>query len=309
MTSTTLEPSATRLDRDAACGSCGYNLRGLRLSDTCPECGSSVEKSLREELPYETQRELHWTISGLRLTALGLGVLVMMPAACSIGQYHIPRRTSPWSWSAPLFHLSEMWFPLLLSVTTICMGVWMLMYAAPGRRRMSLLVGWAAFLGLACVPMLPVVFSRYGLRTSLGFGVGSIAGTPIQRLPTRIAFWATLAGVGGLVCLLFMLQPLANRLGARGLKRSLTAATVAVVLLVVVEVGLAALRPTINSYRIRRQPMVSIWPSPPTSFAEMMFQLIERCTGLAWAVIASATAVLLLILWRRLVHYASRQAV
>ena len=30
------------VDRDLTCEGCGYNLRGLALNGTCPECGSSV---------------------------------------------------------------------------------------------------------------------------------------------------------------------------------------------------------------------------------------------------------------------------
>ncbi|MBN1342061.1 MAG: hypothetical protein JXQ73_05235 [Phycisphaerae bacterium] len=38
------------LDADIHCASCGYNLRGLRPSGRCPECGTPIARSLRGDL-------------------------------------------------------------------------------------------------------------------------------------------------------------------------------------------------------------------------------------------------------------------
>lgn len=38
------------LSSDRACVSCGYNLKGLAVTGACPECGLSIEKSLRGDL-------------------------------------------------------------------------------------------------------------------------------------------------------------------------------------------------------------------------------------------------------------------
>jgi hypothetical protein len=44
---------AGRIDADITCRGCGYNLRGQSLSNTCPECGASVEWSTRvDRLAY-----------------------------------------------------------------------------------------------------------------------------------------------------------------------------------------------------------------------------------------------------------------
>lgn len=49
-----LQPDAgnrdATLDHDRPCLSCGYNLRGLPTSGSCPECGTPVERSLRGNL-------------------------------------------------------------------------------------------------------------------------------------------------------------------------------------------------------------------------------------------------------------------
>lgn len=44
------ESTADLLDVDRACARCGYNLRGLRRNDRCPECGILVSNSLRPNL-------------------------------------------------------------------------------------------------------------------------------------------------------------------------------------------------------------------------------------------------------------------
>ena len=40
-------PIPTLIDRDARCAQCQYNLRGLTLDDSCPECGRPVLRSVR----------------------------------------------------------------------------------------------------------------------------------------------------------------------------------------------------------------------------------------------------------------------
>src|SRR5262245_56679789 len=35
------QPGAA-IERDAPCNKCGYNLRGLRIGDKCPECGTPI---------------------------------------------------------------------------------------------------------------------------------------------------------------------------------------------------------------------------------------------------------------------------
>ncbi|HYE63861.1 MAG TPA: hypothetical protein VD997_17860 [Phycisphaerales bacterium] len=58
---------------DRACPTCGYNLRGLKLGDKCPECGSRITSGITDPLAG-------WVITDAGfgyLQALGFGALLM----------------------------------------------------------------------------------------------------------------------------------------------------------------------------------------------------------------------------------------
>lgn len=58
-------------DRDAACPSCGYNLRGA-VTDTCPECGRKLELALRDPSPLWRRRGLLLLVFAWLLLAGGM---------------------------------------------------------------------------------------------------------------------------------------------------------------------------------------------------------------------------------------------
>jgi len=61
-----------RLACDAACGECGYNLRGLGTGGRCPECGAPIAASLGgaglEEAPVRWLRRVHRGVTVLAFT-------------------------------------------------------------------------------------------------------------------------------------------------------------------------------------------------------------------------------------------------
>lgn len=88
--------AAGRIDADITCRGCGYNLRGQSLSNTCPECGTSVEWSTRiDRLAYHDpawlgslKRGMLWFIIAI-FAAFALGFVnfavssVLQPAGAS----------------------------------------------------------------------------------------------------------------------------------------------------------------------------------------------------------------------------------
>lgn len=67
------QPGAVFLDDDVSCTQCGYNLRGLQVSGSCPECNAPVERSqLGFALEYADARWVARVHLGLRLMGYGL---------------------------------------------------------------------------------------------------------------------------------------------------------------------------------------------------------------------------------------------
>jgi hypothetical protein len=68
------------LGRDLHCKECGYNLRGLPHAGACPECGLSVERSLRGDLLRDSSPAyLRRLMRGLKLARWSATVLVVAP--------------------------------------------------------------------------------------------------------------------------------------------------------------------------------------------------------------------------------------
>jgi hypothetical protein len=60
------------LDRDIACLSCGYNLRGLAPNGSCPECGRAIADSLRGgRLPFADPLWIDRVANGAGWLAVG----------------------------------------------------------------------------------------------------------------------------------------------------------------------------------------------------------------------------------------------
>ena len=73
--------AAAAVDRDASCIECGYNLRGLPIDGTCPECGAGIAASLEAAERWGLSGDgLRDTVRGLRQirTSLVLTSIVMV---------------------------------------------------------------------------------------------------------------------------------------------------------------------------------------------------------------------------------------
>ena len=69
---------------DYHCKDCGYTLKGLGLTGTCPECGCWFDKRRSQglELPVSRQTEFEWLLA--RLRTIGLGILAVVLGVWSV---------------------------------------------------------------------------------------------------------------------------------------------------------------------------------------------------------------------------------
>jgi hypothetical protein len=84
--------SATAIDRDLACVSCSYNLRGLGGAGSCPECGTPATETLLELLSRAGAGEGTRIVpAALRQASEGAAALVfagaLMAAVCLLGEW------------------------------------------------------------------------------------------------------------------------------------------------------------------------------------------------------------------------------
>ncbi len=85
----TLRASAVRgVERDQACFGCGYNLRGLQVGGSCPECGAPIQfrhlaRDLLTEAPLPEIRKLR---SGFHLATLVVLLFPVPLIAAAMGQ-------------------------------------------------------------------------------------------------------------------------------------------------------------------------------------------------------------------------------
>lgn len=75
---------------DRKCAGCGYNLRGLRTSGNCPECGKPIRE--RRELPRYADQMVHAPLSWLRQYAFATLVL-------GVGGWVMALSLLAWSWT------------------------------------------------------------------------------------------------------------------------------------------------------------------------------------------------------------------
>jgi predicted Zn-ribbon and HTH transcriptional regulator len=72
----------TRLTEDHKCSNCGYNLKTLRIGDPCPECGSKITPTTREQQLVRRLLRSRWSgpfgIAAIALFALSLGVSFLL---------------------------------------------------------------------------------------------------------------------------------------------------------------------------------------------------------------------------------------
>ena len=164
----------TRVDTDAACLNCGYNLRTLPVTGDCPECGFSVKSTLRQDrldardVPWLT-RLRQWgaapLIAGTILTPL---TLYLGLAVATIGLWgllgHPPERDeasrdAKLRWGARVLLASGM----LVLLATVAAAVYQFIDVAFGGRWIGVDVGLIAGHALYIMGLLLAAASLRGL--------------------------------------------------------------------------------------------------------------------------------------------------
>jgi len=86
--------------RDVACRRCGYNVRGLRPENLCPECAEPIRDSLRRAWRFADpawRRRVIGGIGWLIWTNVGgcmLNALILLPGVRLISSLRAPNKTS-----------------------------------------------------------------------------------------------------------------------------------------------------------------------------------------------------------------------
>jgi hypothetical protein len=91
------------VDRDIACVSCNYNLRGLEPDGRCPECGAAVQLTLDDRLvpvPPQALDALRTGLTGVR-RAFAIGIVTVFVAGFGLGLLEEVVSLGPWR-RAPL---------------------------------------------------------------------------------------------------------------------------------------------------------------------------------------------------------------
>ncbi len=106
--------SADTIEHDLTCTACGYNLRGLEIVGTCPECNAPVAESRKQVIEKLTP---HWNARLARLRSYVTGAVM---ASVIFGTLYAMRGAiddpqEPW-WSVAL--------SVILSATTLAVAAW-----------------------------------------------------------------------------------------------------------------------------------------------------------------------------------------
>jgi hypothetical protein len=165
----TLDHSASRIDTDAPCGHCGYNLRGLQPGRTCPECGRPIPLDLRphDALAAGSMRQRRLLMWGLTIIGLCAAALVALRIGFGVTWATTRGAVPLWPFIAGCAALSLAW---------VC-GVWLaaprrLDAIRPGRVWLGLLARWTQLLWLpaiACWLLADTAFSATPREETLLF--------------------------------------------------------------------------------------------------------------------------------------------
>jgi len=185
-----------RLAGDMACVQCGYNLRGLEPQGRCPECGSPVGESLRQDLLRFAGAEALRRV-GRGAAMIVIGTLAHMAAVGLRVTFEWPLRSRI---TTPMLHLLRGGCALvsLVSGAVVLVGIWWLtgrLRGAEGRRRadgvalatgtvlsLAVLADRAAFLLL---PLWQAVAILWPADTAMALIGGCLAMAHVRRLARR----------------------------------------------------------------------------------------------------------------------------
>ncbi len=221
--------AAGRLVEELPCLTCGYLLRGRRLDESCPECGSDVSASAHDDLLRYASRpwlgKLHrgagWIIRSAILSVL---VIALAITAGALGAPDSARGLM----LLAIFVLGAMWLSGMWRMAVDEPYVTAPFGVATARLGVRLFVG---------VHALVILFSAASLVT------GDV------RMHSLMGVAGQVTGIGGIVMLLALLAQMARRIPSRGLamwsRRLAWALVVATLLAVALSLGdvIAAVRP------------------------------------------------------------------
>ncbi len=123
--------STIPLDHDATCANCGYSLRGLATGGQCPECGFTVQASLRKDHLADAPAPWRRRLRGGSVT-LWLGITAIVPLNLPPVAVLLVAATLPsLAWArAGLALAVTLNTALMLAIVA---GLWLLTSPQPGR--------------------------------------------------------------------------------------------------------------------------------------------------------------------------------
>ena len=120
-----------RLAIDVACISCGYNLKSIERHGLCPECGTTVERSLQgDRLQYSPREWVSTVFRGLKLTVTSFQILVVLTVLSVVFISFL--NTGPPTPFNPLFISVPLIAVFVIAGLATLLGLWL--YAAPEPR-------------------------------------------------------------------------------------------------------------------------------------------------------------------------------
>lgn len=217
---------------DAPCLGCGYNLLGIARSGRCPECGSSVARSLRGNLlEYASVEYLRTLRAGGIVVIVGTFISFVGEGTLDATLKFLSTLTGSTSRGAP--ETLESLTNLLASVLWV-IGWWMLTTPDPGlvgpdadmkpRRtlRWALIVSASLMLGKAVIEFLPSAGRSF--NTANTGGILTISRWPSSGPDIAIAILFVLIGGASLAFIIvcfFVSLKLVNTLASRASDKSL----------------------------------------------------------------------------------------
>ena len=158
---------------DVACRSCGYNLRGLRPGDRCPECGASIDQSLvADRLQFANPAWLRAVSGGVRQVRWGFIVTSLTALAALAVEAVFPSRSHGAIAAAVLGTTAA------LAALITCWGVWRATAPNPHeltqpRRSRAIYIARAALIVVALLLTLAVYATSLGPSDAAALLIGA----------------------------------------------------------------------------------------------------------------------------------------
>lgn len=188
-----LDTTTGAISTDTPCRTCGYNLRGLQVTDNCPECATPLGFSLRpDRLQFANPKWLRKIVNGLLIFLINLFVtaaILLTPMFFGT--------------TAPIFRLAE--FGRIVLTLTTAAGVWFMTTPDPGEASESV-ENRARRIARVCIIIGLIV-------RAVGFTVDFTPAAPLLSRPFAFAVqFARLIEVVGIFALVRYFEYLATRI-------------------------------------------------------------------------------------------------